>query len=211
MLMMMTMTAPLMGAQITGRVTLSFQIPSSAVMISPYSRNRYRPPANRRIDDNRSSVVIYVKSHNLLSPAAGSTPAVVDQRNISILPHVTVAEVGNSVRFLNSDNVYHNIFSLSKAKRFNLGRYPNGQSRQITFDKVGIVELFCDIHSDMNGIIVVVPNEHYATLDADGNYSITDLPVGTYTIAAWRENREEQLITVEISSPDDAIIINFEL
>ena len=205
------MSGLLQGGRISGHVSLSIQVSTPAVMISPYSRNRYRPPANRSADDNLSNIVIYIKAHEDLSPAPSVKTAVIDQRDITILPHVTVTEVGRPVKFLNSDVVYHNIFSLSKSRRFNLGRFPSGQSRQITFNKVGIVELFCDIHSDMNAVIIVVPNAYFAIPNADGSYVIEGLPVGSYTVAAWREDHEEKIMQVNITSPSDTVILNFAM
>ena len=203
---------PLYSGQIEGRVTLSPQVVASAVMISPYSRNRYSPPVTRDNVNDVSNVIIYIKSHSNLAPSDRfGEPALVDQQNITILPHVTVTEVGSYVKFLNSDAVYHNIFSLSKNGPFNLGRFPNGQSRQITFNKIGVVEFFCDIHSDMSGVIVVVPNAFYATPDADGRYKITGLPKGTSTVAAWRENAPEQPRPVTIAMPGEPVIVNFNL
>lgn len=205
------MSGLLHGGRISGHVSVSVQVSTPAVMISPYSRNRYRPPANHWADNNLSNIVIYIKAHGSLSPASAAVTAVVDQRNITLVPHVTVTEVGRPVKFLNSDVVYHNIFSLSKSNRFNLGRFPKGQSRQITFNKVGVVEVFCDIHSDMSAVIIVVPNAYFAVPNADGSYAIEGLPVGSYTVAAWREDHPEQIMQVEIVSPSETVILDFAL
>ena len=211
LLLIVAMSGLLQGGRISGHVSLSVEVSKPAVMLSPYSRNRYRPPAERRADNDLSNIVIYIKSHNNLLPSANAATAVVDQRNITLLPHVTVTEVGRPVKFLNSDAVYHNIFSLSKLSRFNLGRFPRGQSRQVIFDQVGTVEVFCDIHSDMSAVIIVVPNAFFAIPDADGNYMIDELPVGSYTVVAWRENHPEQIMHIDIKSPVDTVIINFAM
>ena len=98
--------------------------------------------------------------------------AVMDQRNETFVPHVLAIMTGTTVDFPNSDPIYHNVFSLSKTSRFDLGRYAAGRSKSVRFDKPGIVRVFCDIHSHMNAYILVFSHPFFALTRADGRYGI---------------------------------------
>jgi len=131
-------------------------------------------------------VVVYLRGD---TPAASGprTPARIVQRGRTIIPHVTVVEAGTRVEFPNSDDVFHNIFSLSGPQNFNLGRYPPGESRTVVFDRPGVVRLFCDIHSEMSGVIVVLATPYFTKPQADGTFRISGVPNGTYTAFVWHE------------------------
>jgi len=114
-------------------------------------------------------------------------PAVIEQRQMAFVPHVLPILRGTTVRFPNVDRVRHNVFSPSPAKPFNFGIYYPRESRQITFDKVGVVSLLCNIHETMSGYILVLQNPYFARVGADGKYAIGDVPDGSYTLALWAE------------------------
>ena len=130
--------------------------------------------------------------------APESVHAVMDQRNETFVPHVLAITTGTTVEFPNSDRFYHNVFSLSKAKRFDLGRYAAGESKRVTFDKPGIVRVFCEIHSHMNAYILVFNHPYYAVSDDEGRYHIDNVPPGTYSVVAWHEgdSAEPRPVTV---------------
>jgi plastocyanin len=113
--------------------------------------------------------------------------ATLDQRHETFVPHVLAIMAGTWVDFPNSDGIYHNVFSLSKAKRFDLGRYPQGKSKPVHFDRAGVVRVFCEIHSHMSAFILVFNHPYFATTDAEGGYHIDNIPAGTYSVAAWYE------------------------
>ena len=115
------------------------------------------------------------------------TRALMDQRNETFVPHVLAITTGTTVEFPNSDRIYHNVFSLSKTERFDLGRYAVGHSRSVKFDRPGIVRVFCDIHSHMNAFILVFSHPFFAVTDAEGRYRIDNVPPGTYNVIAWNE------------------------
>jgi plastocyanin len=152
--------------------------------------------------------VVYLES----APAAAFADiepqrATMDQRNETFIPHVLAITVGTTVDFLNSDNTYHNVFSLSKAKRFDLGHYATGNSKSVRFDRPGIVRVFCEIHSHMSAFILVFNHRYFATTSADGRYQIARVPPGRYTLNAWNEGavRESRQVTVpEGGGPIDA-------
>jgi plastocyanin len=137
--------------------------------------------------DRRRSVV-YLESAP--QPAFETPPpgrAVLDQRNESFVPPLLAITAGSTVDFPNSDRVYHNVFSLSKPRRFDLGRYPRGQSRSVTFDRPGVVRVFCEIHSHMSAYILVFAHRFSAVVDAEGRYRLAGVPPGGYTLALWNE------------------------
>jgi len=113
--------------------------------------------------------------------------AVMDQRNETFVPHVLAIMTGTTVDFPNSDKFYHNVFSLSKTRQFDLGRYAAGNSRPVRFDRAGIVRVFCDIHSHMNAYIIVFSHPFFAMTDTEGRYRIENVPPGTYGVIAWNE------------------------
>jgi plastocyanin len=113
--------------------------------------------------------------------------AVMDQRNETFVPHLLAITTGTVVDFPNSDQIYHNVFSLSKTKSFDLGRYAAGRTKPVLFDRPGIVRVFCDIHSHMNAFILVFNHPFFAVTDDEGRYHIDNIPPGTYNVIAWNE------------------------
>ena len=105
-----------------------------------------------------------------------------DQRNERFVPHVLAVMVGTVVDFPNSDLIYHNVFSLSRAKRFDLGRYAAGKSKAVRMDRPGVVRVFCDIHSHMNAFVLVFNHPFFDVTDVEGRFELPSLPSGTYTV-----------------------------
>jgi plastocyanin len=134
-------------------------------------------------------VVIWIAGVPDVSPVPRK-PVVLDQRNLTFLPHVLAIQVGTSVRMPNSDRVYHNVFSFRDGKRFDLGLYPVGTSKVVTFDRPGVSRLFCNIHPNMAGYIVAVDSAHFAVTDDAGKFTIRSVPAGSYTYHAWRPGHE---------------------
>lgn len=132
-----------------------------------------------------------------------SKDAVMDQRNETFVPHVLAITAGTTVQFPNSDRIYHNVFSLSKPRPFDLGRYAVGRSKSVRFDKPGVVRVFCDIHSHMNAFILVFSHPFFSVTDAAGRFRIDNIPPGTYTLVAWNEGvtSESQVVTVADGEP----------
>jgi plastocyanin len=124
--------------------------------------------------------------------------ATLDQRNETFVPHVLAILAGTVVDFPNSDKTFHNVFSYSRAKRFDLGRYATGRSKSVRFDRPGVVRVFCDIHSHMNAFILVFSHPFFDTTDVDGRFRIDNVPAGTYTVIGWYEGeaRVSRAVTV---------------
>jgi len=124
--------------------------------------------------------------------------AVMDQRNETFVPRLLAVTTGTVVDFPNSDRTYHNVFSLSRARRFDLGRYASGRSKAVRFDRPGVVRVFCDIHSHMSAFVVVFNHPYFRVTDADGGYRLENVPPGTYTVVGWYEGeaRVQRSVTV---------------
>ena len=112
----------------------------------------------------------------------------VAQKGAIFSPHVLPVMVGSRVEWPNYDDIYHNVFSMSEAKQFDLGLYKgNPKEKSVTFDKPGKVDVFCSIHENMHCIVLVLENPYFASTDEDGGYRINDVPPGTYKLTAWHE------------------------
>jgi plastocyanin len=145
------------------------------------------PAAALDISDRLKSVV-YLDSAPRGAFEQVETPrAVMDQRGERFVPHVLAITTGTIVDFPNSDRIYHNVFSLSKTRQFDLGRYAVGHSKPVRFDRAGVVRVFCDIHSHMNAFILVFSHPFYSLTDNDGRYRIDNVPPGSYNVIAWNE------------------------
>src|ERR1700730_598734 len=144
------------------------------------------PPARDRSDRVKSVVYLESAPRGAFEQSEGGR-AVMDQRNETFVPHVLAITTGTSVDFPTSDRIYHNVFSLSKTARFDLGRYAVGHSKSVRFDRPGIVRVFCDIHSHMNAFVLVFSHPFFAVTDGEGRYHIDNVPAGAYGVIAWNE------------------------
>lgn len=157
--------------------------------------------------DTTYGVAYLAESPGAGSPEAGpAEPLLLDQRGQRFLPRILAVVVGQAVDFRNSDNVFHNVFSYSPPKRFDLGRYPRGKSKRLNFQKPGVVQVYCDIHSDMRADIVVVPSRRYAYVDAQGRFRIEDAPPGRHTVVVWLPRRGERKLEVEVPAKGSAVL-----
>ena len=160
-------------------------------------------PTARDVPDLLRSVVYLESAPRGAFETTDGGRAVMDQRNETFVPHVLAISTGTIVDFPNSDKFYHNVFSLSKTRPFDLGRYAAGNSRPVRFDRAGIVRVFCDIHSHMNAYILVFSHPFFAMTDALGRYRIENVPPGTYGVIAWNEGTSSE--TRPITVPDGGI------
>lgn len=119
-------------------------------------------------------------------PAVRQARVVLHQRSLRFAPQLLVVRTGTIVDFPNEDRVFHNVFSFRDGKKFDLGIYPVGTTRQVTFSEPGVSRLLCNIHPNMAGYVVAVDSPWFATSDADGRFSIAGVEPGTYTWHAWR-------------------------
>ncbi len=142
-----------------------------------------RRAAGSRVQGPQDAVV-YLEN----APAVGAMPRgpfVVEQVGKAFDPAVLVVPVGATVEFPNHDIYHHNIFSLSPAKKFDLGLYEPGATRSVTFDRPGVVSIYCNIHPQMLGYILVVSNPFFTRAASNGSFVLRGVPAGTYRLVAW--------------------------
>jgi plastocyanin len=141
----------------------------------------------RDVSDLRRGVVYLETAPRSAFDERDPGRAVMDQRNERFVPHLLAVMIGTIVEFPNSDRIYHNVFSLSRAKRFDLGRYAAGRSKAVRMDRPGVVRVFCDIHSHMSAFVLVFNHPFFDVTDTDGRFELPALPAGTYTVVGWYE------------------------
>ena len=145
-----------------------------------------------------------------LSPAQTSPRVRLVQKNKSFEPHVLVVPVGSLVTFPNRDPFFHNVFSLFEGKRFDLGLYEAGSTRDVHFDKPGVSYIFCNIHPEMSAVVIAVETPYYATSDARGEITLRDVPAGRYTLRVWYEAALAETLnsmTREITVSEDNVAL----
>jgi plastocyanin len=179
---------------ITGTILIKKQLTKRRVTadVSIYQRGPAvelgKDTSEAPLDYERERVVIYLEgpgpaSADVVNPGSFK----MEQINRRFSPDLLVVQVGSTVSFPNMDPVFHNIFSLSKPRSFDLGSYDKGDSRQVTFPKPGIVDVYCHLHPNMAATIIVTPNRWYARSDRTGQYRIPDVAPGKYTVVAWHK------------------------
>lgn len=114
-------------------------------------------------------------------------PLRLTQHNKSFEPHLLVVPVGAVVQFPNHDPFFHNVFSLFEGKRFDLGLYEAGTTRNVSFDRPGISFIFCNIHAEMSAIVIALDTPYYGISNRKGEIVIPRVPVGQYTMRTWSE------------------------
>lgn len=112
----------------------------------------------------------------------------IDQKNKTFIPRILVVGKGSTVSFPNRDDIFHNVFAEFDAKKFDLGMYPRGQTREVKFDKPGVVSILCNIHSQMSAYVVVVDTPYFAKTDQKGNFDLGAVTPGEYDCQVWHES-----------------------
>lgn len=189
---------PAVSGGISGHVTLTSRMRGSPISTSAYASRSITRQATPTAPELKS-VVIYLKG----AAFAGSLPLShpqIRQQDESFAPRVVAITRGSTVDFPNFDPYFHNVFSLSGAAAFDLGRYPDGQSRSRQFTKAGIVKVYCHIHSQMSATILVLDHPYFTTPDVDGQFTIPNVPPGEYTLVGWHERVGEQASRVIVES-----------
>jgi plastocyanin len=169
----------LLGAGLSGAEEVTVTARVALVNDVPRSRNQ-----------RSENVVLWLVPAGTTSAAGpGSRPPrpQLVQRSKTFEPHLLVIPVGSVVEFPNRDPFFHNVFSLFEGKRFDLGLYEAGSSRDVLFDKPGISYIFCDIHAQMSAVIIAVPTPYFAISNRKGEVVIPHVPAGHYTLHLWSE------------------------
>ena len=161
-----------------------------------------------KVNGASGTSVVWLEGQGKTMPVSDKH-VVIDQRNLMFQPHLVVVQAGTTVEFLNSDNVAHNVFwpaiSGDKKAAHNLGTWPKGEKKPFKFDKPGVVPLLCNVHPEMSGYVIVTPSPYYAETDGSGNYTITNVPDGNYTLTVWHEGSKpvSKTVTVKGDTKED--------
>jgi len=183
--------------------------------VAPAERDRRVNPADmamsgsHEVSDRRRSVVYLDPAPRAAFDARDEPHVRLDQRDEQFVPHVLAIVAGTVVDFPNNDRTYHNVFSLSKTRSFDLGRYAAGRSKAIRFDQPGIVRVFCDIHSHMSAFILVFAHRYFAVTDDDGRYHIDNVPPGSYSVVAWNEAMPSESGRVQVPEGGGEVELSF--
>jgi plastocyanin len=183
---------------VSGRVTLTTRMRGVPISTNAYAPRTVTHQAAPGAPEMRS-VVIYLKDVNYKGTLPVSR-AQIRQQDESFAPRVVAITRGSTVDFPNLDPYFHNVFSLSGAATFDLGRYPDGQSRSRQFMKPGVVKVYCHIHSQMSATIVVLDHPYFTSPDEDGRFTIPNVPAGHYTLVGWHERVGEQASRVTVDA-----------
>jgi plastocyanin len=192
-LFFITPVALLAGAVVEGRV----ELPKSHS--APVQTKRYEIVTKAGVLSTQPPLAVVYLDGAFPRPASLPTKEVA-QKDLTFIPALLPIRVGTRVEFPNFDDTYHNIFSYSPAKRFDLGRY-RAEERPIpaeVFDKPGLVTLRCDIHEHMRGLILVLNTSYFVMTDTDGHFQLRGLPAGRYILKAWIDSRTTRERPVEL-------------
>jgi len=147
-----------------------------------------------------SDVVVYVDGARArLRPAR----ATMTMKGKGFIPRVVVIPVGGTVDFPNEDPIFHNVFSVSGENRFDLDLYKRPKTSSWTFPRAGVVRVYCNIHPQMSGVVVVRDNPYFAKAGQDGTFAIPDVPAGKYTVKAWNERTDEPAREITVTAQGD--------
>ena len=205
------LAAPVAAGTVRGSIRVP-AAPTDDIRFRPYAGRASSLPSPARAPRGLvTDAVVYVESlpaGTTIEPH-GPKPQLA-QRDQSFDPRVVVVPAGGEVEFPNFDPIYHNVFSVSPNKRFDLGKYPRGQSRSVVFNKPGLVNVFCDIHADMAAFILVVPNAAWARPGSDGRFELSGLPPGHYKLRWWHPDFPAGESTLDVpQSGDVAVDVSF--
>jgi len=203
--------AALDAQSISGTVVVKHKLTRRKVVVdvTSYDRGPVVAAAPEDREDalafERSRVAVYLEFRNTGRPGTPKTAAL-EQRNREFVPDSLVIPAGSTVSFPNFDPIFHNVFSLSRAKSFDLGNYPKGHTRNVVFPKPGIVFVNCHLHPNMGATIVVTPGPWGTLADRDGSFSFDNVPPGVYTAVAWHKAAGFFRQTVEVGPGSHPII-----
>jgi plastocyanin len=208
----LVLTASAQAQSITGTIRIEKKLTKRRVTpsVSIYQRGAAvelgKDAKEDPLEFERSRVVIYLEGTGPESVDSAS-PATLKMQQLDrrFAPDLLVVPAGSTVSFPNMDPIFHNIFSLSKPKTFDLGSYDKGETREVVFPKPGIVEVYCHLHPNMTATVVVTPNRWYARSDRSGHYEIQNVPPGNYTVVAWHKSAGFFRKSIAIESGHDSV------
>lgn len=212
-ILMISTAGPVLAADIVGAVSAKPVVTDQEYAKAVKAMDRdasYTAKQAERVDYKSAGqdVVVYIEEvKGEFTPSAD--PIELKQRNIEFSQNVLPILVGTTVSFPNLDSIFHNIFSYSRAKPFDLGLFRKGATKTVTFDKTGHVPVYCAIHQNMKCDILILQNPYFAVTDNDGRFKISGVPPGKYQLVAWKSRFPEALEQIEV--PDNAETVPVDL
>ena len=203
--------SPAWAGEIRGQIVISRILTKPRVSIPNYQLRGPSTPlpvTDSSLAEELKRSVIYLETASAVPPAP--VTASLRQKNQRFDPQLVIIPVGSTVSFPNADPIFHNVFSLSPTREFDLGYYPAGETRDVVFAQAGIVQAYCHLHTEMNAAIVVVPTEWYRQPDPTGSFAFTDLPAGIYSVVVWYHAAGFFRRKVELSDPG-TVNLSFEI
>jgi hypothetical protein len=182
------LTLQAFAGDVTGHALITKRLTKKTLSPIVYNLRGTAAPAAPRDTDpvNEYDRMVLILEGGKLPPPPG-VAAVLNQQGSHFDPELLVVPTGSTVQFPNLDPIFHNVFSLSKAHKFDLGYYPQGQTRTVKFNDAGVVQVYCHIHSNMYAAIVVTDSPWYAKPAEDGSFSFSNVPPGHYRLTAWHK------------------------
>ncbi len=196
--------APAVAATIEGRVSLP------KTRATPVVNQRYEIVTKSGVLSTNPPVAVVYLDGTFPKPAVPPV-AEMKQKDLTFIPALLPVQIGTKIEFPNFDDTYHNIFSFSPPKRFDLGRY-RAEEKPVpsqTFDVAGLVTLRCDIHEHMRALILVLATPHFAITDPAGSFRMPGLPAGRYTLKAWVDSRTTRELAVEVPDGEAILRVDF--
>jgi plastocyanin len=159
-----------------------------------------------KVTGGGGETIVYVEDVVTMSPGT----AVMKQENKQFVPQVLTVPRGTRVEFPNADAVFHNVFSVTPDNSFDLGSYQQGVSKNVTMAHPGVVTVYCNMHPQMVGYILVVPSKLYVRAGQDGFYRLPNVPAGHHRVVAWAPNARPVPLEIDVGEGDSATL-EFEL
>jgi plastocyanin len=151
-------------------------------------------------------IVVYLEpGPGQTSTVPADSPVQIIQKGAQFHPSFLVIEVGRTLEMPNADAIYHNVFSYSRPNNFDLGIYPTGESRSVTFRSPGVVKTYCSIHETMNATILVAPSRYHTIAGTDGRFALDGLPAGSWILRSWSERFPDTEQTIELKDGETAV------
>lgn len=203
------------ASEISGQITIQEKMVQKTFVPAVYELRGVSVPAKPRSANSSGfagKVAVWLEAPN--APAPPAVQSTMRQRDRRLEPALLIVPVGSTVDFPNLDPIFHNIFSLSAARSFDLGYYPEGKSRKVVFSRAGIVQVYCHIHPEMYGVVVVTSSRWSAQPSSDGAFSWQGVPAGKYRLMVWHKSAgliskhvtvpESGTVRVQIDLPEDS-------
>ena len=196
------------AAELSGQIVVTKKLTKKQVTLPSYQLRGVAPaaaPVDSQKTHEYGDMVVFLEGQ---LPATEEPMHVeLTQRNQRFEPQLLVVPAGSTVSFPNADPIFHNVFSLSATKKFDLGYYPEGHTRLVKFDEPGIVQVYCHLHPNMYAAVVVTSNKWYTRPAADGSFRLSDVPPGAYRLVAWHTRAGFFRRTIQIGTDNPPAVI----